>query len=167
MQKLVEIIKSKAPSLSESDVFRALCSDVFQLLGADVISIWSIDDESQVTRRYLFENGEEVPQSRNELATLPRDQHQDYFSEILTSIYVLAPDVTEHPHLASLLDVYFKPGGIHSLLDYVIYRDMRPIGIICCESRTHRDWDIEDVEKIRSLTVAMSFEFEAQIFPIE
>lgn len=167
MQKLVEIIKSRDPSLSEADIFRALCADVYQLLSADLISIWSIEDDGEsIVRRYLFEQGEEVIQDPASAVRLKRDEHPEYFAEILSSIYVLAPDVRANPHLESLVANYFDPQRVTSLLDYVIYRHLEPVGIICCEARERRDWKIDEVEKIRALTVAMSFEFEAHIFPL-
>lgn len=167
MQKLVEIIKSQDTDLSEADIFRALCTDVHHLLNADLISIWSIEDDGEaIFRRYVYENGQEVSQAPESEVKLRRRDHPDYFTEILSSIYVLAPSVREDPNLESLIDDYFGPQGVHSLLDYVIYRNMVPVGIICCEARSARSWKISDVEKIRALTVAMSFEFEGQIFPI-
>lgn len=167
MQKLVEIIKSRGPGLSEADIFRALCSDVYHLLNADLISIWSIEDDGDsIVRRFLFENGQELDQDQSAEVRLSRTEHPDYFAEILSSICLLAPDVRDNPHLESLVDIYFDPQGVQSLLDYVIYRNMVPVGIICCEARDARSWSMTDAEKIRSLTVAMSFEFEAQIFPL-
>ncbi len=167
MQKLVEIIKSQDTDLSEADIFRALCADVHHLLNADLISIWSIEDDGEaIVRRYVYENGREVDQERESEVKINRSDHPDYFAEILSSIYVLAPSVRDDPNLESLLDDYLSPQGVHSLLDYMIYRNMVPVGIICCEARSARLWEISDVEKIRALTVAMSFEFEGQIFPI-
>lgn len=167
MQKLVEIIKSPVDELSEVDIFRALCSDVFQLLDADLITIWSIEDDGEtVVRRYLYENGQEIDTELGLEVKLTCRDHPDYFAEILSSIYILAPDVRDDPNLKTLVDDYFEPQGVKCLLDYVIYRNRVPAGIICCEARTARSWHIGDVEKIRALTVAMSFEFEAQIFPL-
>ena len=168
VHKLIEIIKAQKSSLSESDIFRALCSDVYQLLQADLISIWSIENDGDaIVRRYLFENGHELSEGDAAEVTLERSAHPDYFAEILSAIYLLAPNVRDNQHLESLVTPYFDRQGIQSLLDYVIYRDMVPVGIICCEAKSARDWKISDVEKIRSLTVAMSFEFEAQIFPLK
>lgn len=168
VQKLVEIIKSRDPGLSEADIFRALCCDVYHFLNADLISIWSIEDDGDsIVRRFLFEDGQEREQDPGKEVRLSRTEHPDYFVEILSSICLLAPDVRDNPNLESLVETYFNPQGVQSLLDYVIYRNMIPVGIICCEARDARSWLMSDAEKIRSLTVAMSFEFEAQIFPLK
>ena len=136
-------------------VVHALAEDVQRVLGIDLVTVWQLaPDLGEMTCISSFD----VEGKRKlEGAVLARADLPGYFSCILENQTISAYDVHSHSDLAELIEPYFKPNGVKSLLDYVIFDGIQPKAVICCETtKQNRDWTDSDVEEIRKLTVLSS-----------
>lgn len=129
-----------------------MAKDIVEKLEVTLISIWAFDNSlSKITCTYSFDVFHKLNMSGAELT---KQQYPRYFSSIIENISILADDVYTNYQTKELVEDYFEPNNIKSLLDYVIYKDLRPQAVICCETvGTKRVWKTSDVEYLRALTV--------------
>jgi GAF domain-containing protein len=79
---------------------------------------------------------------------------------VFEETFISAPDAHTHPATKGLSEVYFKPNGIQSLLDFIRHKDFKPVGVICCENRSaRRDWSEENKNTLRSIAALVSHRF--------
>jgi hypothetical protein len=83
---------------------------------------------------------------------LSKTNYPDYFDAILAQQVLVASDARNHPSTRCFNETYFIPNDIQSLLDYVLIKDYRPMGVICCEpiGKTHQ-WLQSDVVTLRRI----------------
>ncbi len=85
-----------------------------------------------------------------------------YFETILSEKFIVAPDAHSHPTTATLTNQYFVLLDIYSLLYFVIYRDFKPSGIICCENAGERhEWNEDDISFLRQISTLVSFNYKS------
>jgi len=145
-------------SIDDETVFREVCLDVSESLKVDLVSIWYCSDGGggiECQCRYdaldgAFSKGQK----------LMKTDCQFYFETMVEYNCISAPDVHSHPATKELIEAYFKPNGILSLLDFILHEDFKPIGVICCENRRdHRYWNDNDKNYLRSLASLISHRF--------
>lgn len=157
MENIKKLILSSEGPIPERDILAALAQDVLDQLDVDLVSIWFFDeDHSKVTCRYSIDKFDK----RNlENIELNSSDFPKYFTALIEGISIRADDVNKNSNTKELVDAYFKPNGIKSLLDYVIYKSGEPIGLICCETTSaYRKWKDSDEVIIRALTVMAGME---------
>lgn len=146
-------------SVCDQDVFEAVCLDVAENIGADLVSLWFCSFEGSgilCKCRYdaltgIFSEGQR----------LMKEDCPHYFESMIEYNYISAPDARLHPATRELTEAYFKPNGIKSLLDFILHEDFHPIGVVCCENRQRiRHWSDADKSYLRSIASLVSSRFQ-------
>lgn len=157
MKRTIDVLESAEEIQASSDeIFRAACRDVAEATGANRVSIWEFDKYRESIRCACFY---EAPLERfTSGQVLKASEHPAYFNNILREKFIIADDARSHPATADLVDPYFMDHDIHSLLDFIIHEDFKPIGVVCCENAgTIRKWRDEDVSYLRQISTLISF----------
>ena len=160
MKRTREILKpDTVKTVKDEDVFEAVCLDVAERVDSDLVSLWFCSFEGTgilCKCRYdaitgVFSEGQRVMKE-----DCPR-----YFEAMIEYNYISAPEAREHHATRELTEVYLKPNGIRSLLDFILHEDFKPIGVICCENRSSvRHWSQKDMSYLRSIATLVSSRFE-------
>jgi len=159
MQRTRKILSDqKHGNISDETVYREVCLDVSEHLKADLVSIWyCCDGEAGIECQYRYDANED---SFSKGQKLMKTDCQFYFETMVEYNCISAPDVRTHPATKELVDSYFAPNGIVSLLDFILHEDFKPIGVICCENRSdYRYWNDADKAYLRSLASLISHRF--------
>lgn len=159
MKYIKKLILGNSSNASENELFEALCTDVLEGLDVDLVSIWYFnDDYTCITCKYSIDKTD----GRELIGTeLFKADHPAYFNAIIEGVSIRADDVYSHPITQELVDTYFTPNGILSLLDYLIIEGNRTTGLICCETTSaKRMWTDQDNDLIRVLTVMAGVELK-------
>ena len=139
-----------------ANVYEAMCLDAAKNVEANFVSIWRFDEGlTKIVCLFAIDiNTGETSHGQE----LMRTDFPKYFDCILEETTICAPDACAHHQTAELAEAYFQPNGIISLLDYIVHKNFKPAGIICCESKnTRRDWSVTDISYLRDLAVFASF----------
>lgn len=160
MQRTREILRPQnVDTIHNQDVFEAVCLDVAEHVGSDLVSIWFCSpEETEILCkcRYDVLTGAFSEGQRVMKKDCPR-----YFEAIFEYNYISAPEALEHPATRELAEGYLKPNGVRSLLDFILHEDYKPIGVVCCENRSSiRHWSDEDMSYLRSIAMLVSSRFE-------
>lgn len=148
----------KTDSVTDKSVFEAVCRDIAERLDADLVSIWFMcDSESCIESQCSFDV---IKQSFSEGRRLYKTDYPHYFQSIVEENYISANDVYTHPATVELIENYFRPLGVYSLLDFILHKDYQPVGILCCENRrSPRKWSEKDQSYLRSISALISHRF--------
>ena len=85
-----------------------------------------------------------------------------YFQAIENSRIVAANDVRQDPRTRELVDSYFAPLDIHSLMDVPIRLHGRTFGVLSCEHiGSPREWSLEEQDFVASLADMIALQMEA------
>lgn len=146
-------------SLNDQDIFEAVCLDIAEFTGADLVSLWFCHlDGSAIKCQCRYDAISEMF-SRGQV--LMKADYPRYFETMVEYNYICAPDARNHPDTKELAEDYFKPNNIHSLLDFILHEDYKPIGVVCCEHRTRmRSWSDHDKSYLRSIAALISSRFQ-------
>jgi GAF domain-containing protein len=147
-------------SISDGTVFQEVCKDVAIDLNVDLVSIWLCGDPDRKSyiecqcrydaKNETFEKGEIVWK-----ADCPV-----YFETMIEDNIIAAKDVSKHPATRDMMEIYFEPKGICSLLDFILHKDFKPTGVICCEMRgTPREWTEKEIGYLRAIAALVSHRF--------
>ena len=159
MQRTREILSLKhLETATEEAVFQAVCLDVSEALDADLVSIWFFDDAHS---RIDCQSRYDAPTARFSCGqSLLKADYPRYFETVVEYNFIAAPDAQTHPATSELTEGYFIPNEIQSLLDFILHKDCKPIGVICCESRAkRRDWSEKDKSYLRAIASLVSGRF--------
>jgi len=146
-----------SPQGSNNDeLHHAICKDAAENLDANLVSIWRFEENNSkiiCLHSYDVTTGE-ISKDQE----LLREQFPTYFEAILEETTICAPSARTHPLTKELAEAYFVPNEIESLLDFIVHKNFKPIGIICCESkRKRREWSEDDKSYLRSQANYASF----------
>lgn len=148
------------PELSVDYKLQQVCLTTISLVPkADKVSLWRFDkDKTYIDSIIVLDN------TRGSFSTNQRIYKADvpaYFTAITNKKIVNASDAITHPDTSAFKDIYLCPQNIFSMLDYVLYRDYSPSGIICCESiGRYSDWSKEDELRLKQIAMAASLFFD-------
>ncbi len=157
MSRLLETIKEHSHGASNQEILRALCNDVLENTQAELVSVWEFDDNH--TQIHCIESVSSCRFTSVKDHVLKRKDFRKYFDAILEHFKVNAPDVFHQPDTAELIDTYFRPHHIKSLLDYIIHHKGETVGVICCETiSNHVEWSARELKYIHALSVSAGFE---------
>lgn len=161
MKRTIEILdKIKAETVPPSMVFQAVCKDIAEHTGANRVSIWHLENDSESIRCDCFY--EASTESFSDGQVLHAKDQPKYFKTILTEKFIVAPDARTHPATAELTDRYFVEHDIYSLLDFVISENFEPFGVICCENAgSRREWREDDISFLRQISTLISFNLKS------
>jgi len=159
MKNIKKLILEKSSSPPEEEVFEALSKDVLEELNVDLVSIWYFnDDHTQLTCKYSIDRYEKITLKGSKLL---KENYPHYFNSVIELVSLKADDVYNNPTTRELVEDYFKPNGIYSLLDYLICEGGKTTGVICCETTSEkRVWHEADLDLIRVLTVMAGVELK-------
>ncbi|MDQ8196506.1 GAF domain-containing protein [Pelagicoccus enzymogenes] len=145
-------------SADRYDIFKAVCQDSAEGVDADRTSVWTFDSElSQIECQCCYDA---LDKSFTKGFVLKREDFPVYFKAIVEDNIVNAPHARTQQATREFTEPYFIPHGIHSLLDFIIQKDLVPIGIICCENRRGiRQWDKANEDYLRTIATLTSFLF--------
>jgi len=153
--RLVELATKSSDKINVELVVSALAADIVDAIGVDLATVWLLDSTLQSMTCICSEDAER--ERELEGFVLSRADYPTYFNKIFEDIGISSENVYQDKRLEELVEGYFKPNGVKSLLDFVIYDDDIPKAIICCETtREHRRWNEDDLVQIRKLTVLSS-----------
>ena len=158
MRRTAKIIDTDRQDQQTPDVYKAICQDAAEGTNANLVSLWVFDkDLTSITCNCHYDAIEE---SFSSGAVLLKQNYPAYFNTIVKEGIISATDVTKNIATKELVKGYFKPLDIYSMLDFTLYRDNKPIGIICCENRGEiRDWSNADVKYLRTLSTLTAHHF--------
>lgn len=117
---------------------------------ANRVSLWSFDSSISRIDCLMCLNDETNEYSSG--THLLESDFKEYFEAILAQEVLVASDARTHPSTSCFNEAYFIPNKIYSLLDYVLIKDGRPFGIICCERVGQRqEWLDSDISMLRRI----------------
>jgi GAF domain-containing protein len=88
---------------------------------------------------------------------LREHEYSVYFRELLRRGAYASSDVLIDPNLQGLVEPYFVPSGVRSLLDTAFQVNGRPVGVICIEQTGEpREWTGADRAHLRQSGAAVS-----------
>lgn len=155
---LVIAISNPAKSLQYKR--QHICTKTMEAISlTNRVSLWAFDESLTqieclmclVQKNNVFSSGQ----------ILSKSIYPDYFDAILAQQVLVASDARNHPSTCCFNETYFIPNDIQSLLDYVLIKDNRPMGVICCEAigRKHQ-WLESDVVTLRRIANITAIFFE-------
>lgn len=160
MENTKNLIISGLEDISDQQIFKALSNDVIAGLNVDMVSIWYFDDICEkLSCQYSLDRS-----NNNNLIgiNLLKTDYPTYFNALIQGVSIRADDVYNNPNTVELIESYFKPYQVKSLLDYIIYKGEKPVGLICCETiREKRNWSGDDIDYVRALTVMAGVELKS------
>ena len=90
--------------------------------------------------------------------SLHKSDFPAYFESIVENEIINASDARNHSATRCFNEAYFEPNNIYSLLDFILHKDFKPVGIICCERTGSRvEWSNQDVDQLRQIATFISF----------
>lgn len=159
MERTRQILRQQhLETTAEAEVFQAVCLDLSETLNADLISIWFFNDtHTQIKCQHHYDA---CTQASGKGLELHKKDYPHYFKTIIEETVISASNALTHPATKELTEGYFIPNEIKSLLDFILHKDYKPIGIICCENRgCIRNWSEQDKSYLRSLAALVSHRF--------
>ncbi len=157
MLRTKELVAKRATTTKEA-IFRAVCEDTAEAIDADRTSVWTFDRAlSQIECQCCYDS---LDNSFTSGAILKREDFPAYFRAIVEDNIVNAPHARTQIATREFTEPYFIPNGIYSLLDFILQKDLVPIGVICCENRRGiRQWDKANEDYLRAIATLTSFLF--------
>lgn len=137
-----------------------ICRTIQQLIpGANMVSLWQFENGNRSIRSLINFNADSDTFSNN--ISLHQQDYPAYFEAITREELVVASDARNHSFTRCFNDSYFEPLGIYSLLDFILHKDFKPAGVICCErAGDMAHWSDQDIENIRMVASLISFCFD-------
>lgn len=157
---LIQLGRSRSnPQLTLTDSLVEIVQVVSETLQVSRVSIWLYDaDRLNLQCQVLYDQVRGYSSGQR----LVVDAAPNYFAALEQGDQIDAPNVLEDPRNEELVDDYFAPLGITSLLDTPIYRDDQVMGVLCLEEMGEtRVWDLEDYGFTQAIAEQISFVFAA------
>jgi GAF domain-containing protein len=155
---LVIAISNPAKSLQYKR--QSICIKTMEAISfTNRVSLWAFNESlTQIECLMCLEQKNKVFSSGQ---ILSKTNYPDYFDAILAQQVLVASDARNHPSTRCFNESYFIPNDIQSLLDYVLIKDNRPMGVICCEAigKKHQ-WLESDVVTLRRIANITAIFFE-------
>ena len=154
----------KSGTAAPDDVFRAICQDITDTVGATRASVWSFKTEglkSSITSLCLHDTRDG---SFSAGVTLTEDAFPEYFEAITKDLRIVAPDALTHPATSCFDEAYFTPLDIRSLLDFVVLEKGAPVAVLCCEHCSEqKPWSSADLDYLQAIATVVKFAFKARV----
>lgn len=159
MKNIKNLILTGSLKIPKKEILNALSKDVLSGLNVDLVTIWYFNNDCT---SLTCEHSVDKMQKRDLVKfKLLKDVYPNYFKSIIEGVSIRVNDVYTNPQTIELVEDYFKPNHILSLLDYIIYEADKPVGLICCETtQSKRTWTDQDIDYVRALTVMAGVELK-------
>lgn len=143
--------------LSPREFKSQLCEALVKHFGCSQVGVWLFVEEADGRRLRCvgtFVTGSGYVEGGGELK---EDEYRVYFRELLRRGAYASYDVLEDPNLQGLVEPYFIPSGVRSLLDTAFQVNGKPMGVICIEQTGKpRHWDGVEKSQLRQAGAAVS-----------
>lgn len=158
LQRLNQLFENK--DINPQNALEQTCLCIHELLpNANLISLWRFEENNNQIRSLINYDAESKSFSQDIILT--RELYPTYFDSIIENDVINAPIAREHSATKCFNESYFEPANIYSLLDFILHKDHRPSGVICCERRGDTTvWTGEDIENIRMVATLISYFFD-------
>jgi len=147
--------------IEQEEKLKQICCLTQQVVSnANRVSLWRFDDTDQPKIICMMGYDSTANAYWSDMELFEND-FPDYFCAIFEGDIVSASNARKHKATECFNTLYFEPNNIYSLLDFVIHKHFKPVGVICCE-RTGEPvkWSAEDEENLRSIATLISFFFD-------
>jgi GAF domain-containing protein len=147
-------------SASRQALLETICRSAAKLIpNANLISLWVFEGNATKIRSLIHFDVENNGFSADTI--LCKEDFPPYFEAIIEEQVVVASDARNTRATACFTESYFQPNDIHSLLDFILHKDFKPVGVVCCESQgTMVQWSESDIDMISALATMISFFFD-------
>ena len=141
---LLSII-TKSQYYADGDYYnlaKVIVKETSKLMDTNRVGVWLFDDEKQELQGVaLYQDKQYQP-----LINLSTLECPKYISAIKSKRTIVIDDVLKSPETDELLDNYFRPSKISSLLDTVIKDGNTSVGVICMEhTGPARKWELDEI----------------------
>jgi methyl-accepting chemotaxis protein len=123
-----------------------IMSSAFSFMNVSRVGLWLLNEDQDILHCGKLYSSKRAGDPGN---VLKASEYPYFFRSIIQEDELRAEDVTRHTALHELLDPYFKPNNITSVLGVPIYDMGRVTGIILCEHNQERSWTEEDGSFLR------------------
>lgn len=128
---------------SRSEALRELTRETAKALGVSVVGFWAYDQDrgrAVVEANYMASTG-----AWADGAVLTQAEAPHYYESLRSERVLAIDDCLADPLVAELVESYFVPADIRSMIDAPVLFDGEMAGMICCESiGVGRRWASED-----------------------
>lgn len=144
---------AKNTEIYRSSRHRALeiiCQKVIEVMTVDRIGIWFYTlDNSAIYEEITFTRNKETSHG----TILKKSDHPNYFEIIQNQRILAASDVNSSEALTELIDNYYRPAKVLSMMDSPIFSDGQMIGVVGFKKlNTPVEWDILDMNFAASIS---------------
>lgn len=147
--------------LDRDTVFEKIAKIITKELQINRLGIWLYDNDLKNLEEILTFVPSEVISRGNKINLGDIPQFHNYLLENRLLVTNHAPS---DPRLVELRDNYIKEFSIESQMDFGLYEDGRPVGVVCFTNTHHiRDWDEVDILFAQALANFIGRHLEAQV----
>ena len=160
MKHTLEVLRAnKNNQLSREDTLKAICIDLSKAVKADLVGIWFFNEDH--TAMECQTHYDAISENFKKGQVLERSEHPNYFQAIIEEACISAPDSQNRFFTREFAKDYFIPNNIKSTLDFILHKDLAPVGVICCENRSEtRNWSEADKSNLRIVATLISHRFQ-------
>jgi PAS domain S-box-containing protein len=168
--KLIKI-NQKLKDLSKNDCIqegnwnksiKLIVETVASYLECTYVSVWMYEKHQDVKKlncELYFDVQNKIYKNVEPLLST---QYPKYFITLLQNDSIIANDVFTHPDVQELIQSYFLPTQIKSLLDTPFFFESNSLsGVICCETIKMYKWTLEDILFLRSIAEIITIAHKA------
>jgi PAS domain S-box-containing protein len=120
------------------------------------VSIWSFEDNILHCEK-LYDANEDDFKIEGDLY---KEDFPIYFDALQKYLAIAIDNVAISPYTTEILDMYFIPNGIKSMLDIPIWTKGLLSGVLCCEHSKEKEWSEQEISFVRSIVDIYSIFFE-------
>jgi PAS domain S-box-containing protein len=143
--ELEEFIKSTEFYSSLSKVLKLLC----QATSATRCNFWLIEDHHLVP---IFNyDAEKDDYILDQLKSLDLNQTPRYYQTLLKRSILFLEDVHKNRASSELSEIYWKPFGINSSVDFILRYRGQVVGVICVEFKNRRSFSEEERTQLKKI----------------
>jgi len=143
--ELEEFIKSSEFYSSLSKVLKLLC----QATSATRCNFWLIEDHHLVpVFNYDAEKDDYI---LDQLKSLDLNQTPRYYQTLLKRHILFLEDVHKNRASSELSEIYWKPFGINSSVDFILRYRGQVVGVICVEFKNRRSFSEEERTQLKKI----------------
>lgn len=154
---LLSLYKSSFSNFASFEQLQeAIVESVIHGLEVTRVSIWSFENDILHCEK-LFDATQNEFIVENDLY---KDDLPIYFDALQKYLAIAIEDVRISPYTVEILDNYFIPYGIKSMLDIPIWTKGALSGVLCCEHNEEKEWTEQEISFVRSIVDIYSLFFE-------
>jgi GAF domain-containing protein len=144
--------------IDDFTVFKTVCQDIADNIDCDLVSVWFFPEEDDCLEcKCVYKITENTYDSGQRLM---KKDYPVYFKNLIENTFVSAPTAQTHFATKEFAESYFNPNGVISMLDFILHKDFKAVGVICCENRKGiRHWTQSDRDYLLKIATLVSGRF--------